>query len=63
MLSQATTEVAPKPGQRWGGAVMQLQFTAGSKPGKYRPTLALLRDPGDLSSGDGSAYTYTIVVE
>ena len=63
VLSQATTEVAPKPGQRWGGAVMQLQFTAGSKPGKYRPTLALLRDPGDLSSGDGSAYTYTIVVE
>ncbi len=63
VLSQATAEVAPKPGTRWGGAMMQLQFTAGSKPGKYRPTLALLRDPGDLSSGDGSAYTYTIVVE
>jgi hypothetical protein len=63
LLSQATSEVAAKAGQRWGGAVMQLQFTAGSKAGKYRPTLALLRDPGDVSSGDGSAYTYTIVVE
>jgi hypothetical protein len=63
VLSQATAEVAPKPGKRWGGAIMQLQFTAGSKPGKYRPTLALLRDPGDLSGGDGSAYTYTIVVD
>jgi hypothetical protein len=63
VLSQATADVAPKPGKRWGGAMMQLQFTAGSKSGKYRPTLALLRDAGDLSSGDGSAYTYTIVVE
>jgi hypothetical protein len=63
VLSQETSEVAPKAGQRWGGAIMQLQFTAGSKAGKYRPTLALLRDPGDVSSGDGSAYTYTIVVE
>ncbi len=34
-----------------------------SFPGKYRPTLALLRDPGNLMSGDGSKYTYTIVVE
>jgi hypothetical protein len=63
LLSQATSEVAPKPGQRWGGAIMQLQFSAGDKAGKYRPTLALLRDPADLESGDGSSYTYTIVVE
>lgn len=63
LLSQATAEVAEKPGKRWGGAMLQLQFTAGSKPGLYRPTLALLGDPDDLASDDGSRFTYTIVVE
>lgn len=63
LLSQATAEVAEKPGKRWGGAMLQLQFTAGSKPGLYRPTLALLGDPDDLASSDGSRTTYTIVVE
>ena len=63
VLSQPTQDLVEKAGKRWGGAMMRLQFTAGSKPGKYRPTLALLRDPGDLASGDGSSYTYTIVVE
>lgn len=63
ILSATTETLVPKAGKRWGGAVMKLQFTAGSKPGNYRPTLALLREPGKLSSGDGSSYTYTIVVE
>jgi hypothetical protein len=63
VLSAATETLVPKAGKRWGGALMQLQFTAGSLAGKYRPTLALLADPEDLSSGDGSSYTYTIVVE
>jgi hypothetical protein len=63
LLSQATEKVVGKPGLRWGGAMMQLQFTAGDKPGKYRPTLALLKDPAALESGDGSSFTYTIVVE
>lgn len=63
LLSQATAEVAEKPGNRWGGAMMQLHFTAGSLPGKYRPTLALMKDPDSPAAGDGSAYTYTIVVE
>ncbi len=63
ILSRPTTEFTEKLGKYFGGAIMQLQFTAGNKPGKYRPTLALLRDPADLSSGDGSHYTYTIVVE
>jgi len=63
MLSQPSTRVVPKPGKRWGGAIMRLQFTAGDKKGKYRPTLALLREAGNLNSGDGSSYTYTIVVE
>ncbi len=63
LLSQATADVAPKPGKRWGGAILQLRFASGSKPGLYRPTLALLSDPGNLNSPDGSSYTYTIVVE
>lgn len=63
MLSQPSEVVVPKPGKRWGGAIMQLQFTAGSAAGKYRPTLALLSNPDDITSSDGSSYTYTIVVE
>jgi hypothetical protein len=63
VLSEATQDLVPKAGERWGGAILRLQFRAGDKPGKYRPTLALLADPDDLSSGDGSSYTYTIVVE
>jgi len=63
VLSQPTAEVAAKPGKRWGGAIMMLQFAAGDKAGKYRPTVALLSNPDDPSSGDGSKYTYTIVVE
>ncbi len=62
-LSRPAAAFDPKAGKRFGGAIMQLEFTAGSKPGKYRPTLALLRDPNDLASGDGARYTYTIVVE
>ncbi len=62
MLSRPSAEAIGKPGKRWGGAIMLLQFTAGDKPGKYRPTLTLLRDPKDPSRGDGSQYTYTIVV-
>ena len=62
-LSQPVTAIAPKVGKRFGGAIMQLQFNAGSKSGFYRPTLALLRDPANQNSGDGSQYTYTIVVE
>lgn len=63
VLSQPTEALAPKPGKRWGGAIMQLAFTAGGKPGRYRPTLALLADPANPDAGDGSSYTYTIVVE
>ena len=63
LLSQSTVEVAENPGKRWGGAMMQLHFTAGSLPGKYRPTLALMKDPDNPEAGDGSHFTYTIVVE
>jgi hypothetical protein len=62
-LSRPTTAFAAKPGKRFGGAIMQVEFIAGNKPGLYRPTFALLRNPGNLSSGDGSSYTYTIVVK
>ncbi len=35
-------------------------FAAGDKPGKYRPTLALPRDPEYLNKGDGFSATRTI---
>ncbi|MDA0240422.1 MAG: hypothetical protein O3A84_10405 [Proteobacteria bacterium] len=63
LLSQPTGVFSERAGKRIGGAIMQVQFTGGSKAGKYRPTFALLKDPKDLNSGDGTAYTYTIVVE
>jgi hypothetical protein len=62
-LSKPSSAYHPKFGKIFGGSIMLLQFTAGSKPGLYRPTLALLAEPNDISSGDGSSYTYTIVVE
>jgi hypothetical protein len=62
-LSKPSSAYHPKFGKLFGGSVMLLQFTAGNKPGLYRPTLALLKDPTDNASGDGSSYTYTIVVK
>lgn len=62
-LSKPASAYSPKAGKRFGGAIALLQFTAGDKPGLYRPTVALLRDPDNLASGDGSSYTFTIVVE
>ena len=62
-LSKASSAYHPKFGKLFGGAIMLLQFTAGDKPGLYRPTLVLLKDPSDVASGDGSSYTYTIVVK
>jgi hypothetical protein len=63
VLSAPTDQLAPELGATFGGAILQLQFTAGDKSGKYRPTLVLLRDRADLSGGDGSQHTYTIVVD
>jgi hypothetical protein len=62
-LSRPTSAYNSKFGGIFGGATMLLQFTAGDKPGKYRPTLALLSDPDNLDSPDGSSYTFTIVVK
>jgi len=61
VLSQPTAEFSERAGARIGGAIMQVQFRTGKTLGKYRPTFALLKDPTDLNSGDGSSYTYTIL--
>ncbi|MCP5087632.1 MAG: hypothetical protein GY952_12610 [Rhodobacteraceae bacterium] len=63
VLSVLTEKMAPKPGKRWGGSMLMLQFTGGDKPGKYRPTVALLKNSSDLASADGASYTYTIEVK
>ncbi len=63
VLSVLTEKMAEKPGKRWGGSMLMLQFTGGSEPGKYRPTVALMKDPSNPAAGDGSSFTYTIVVE
>ena len=62
-LSITSAAYHAKFGTIFGGAVGLLQFTAGDKPGLYRPTLALLKDADDTESGDGSTYTFTIVVQ
>ncbi len=59
-LSVPTADVAEKPGKRWGGSMLQLAFTVGDTAGQYRPTVTLLADPGDMASGDGAAFTYTV---
>ncbi len=61
-LSRPTGAFSAGAGKRFGGAIMQVEFTAGDKPGVYRPTFVLLADTGDPAAGDGSSYTYTIVV-
>ncbi len=63
MLSIDTEKMAPKPGKRWGGSMMLLSFKAGNKPGKYRATTTLLKKAGDMMSGEGASYTYTIVAK
>lgn len=63
VLSQATTDLNERAGKRFGGAVMQVFYHTDYKAGTYRPTFALLKDPGDLKSGDGTSYTYTVIAE
>lgn len=60
ILSQPTAVYSERAGKRIGGTIMQIQFRTGEADGNYRPTFALLKDPSDLNSGDGSSYTYTI---
>ena len=62
-LSRPATAFHAKFGGIFGGATMLLQFTTGDKRGKYRPTLALLSNPDDINSSDGSLYTFTIVAK
>jgi len=63
LLSQLVATLSPKRGKRFGGAIMQVQLQAGVQKGTLRPTFALLNDPDDLNSGDGTSYTYTVIVE
>ena len=43
------------------------RVSSGGTPGKIAGTVpltfALLKDPADLKSGDGSDYTYTVIAE
>ena len=59
MMVGPTAAFATGAGKRFGSAIVQVEFTAGDKPGLYWPTFALL---ADSAAGDGSSYTYTVVV-
>ncbi len=61
-FSRPSTAYHEKFGAIFGGSVALLEFTAGNKPGLYRPTFALLSDPDDPASPDGARVTYTIRV-
>ncbi len=63
VLSQPTSVFSERAGKRFGGAIMQVFYHTEYSPGVYRPTFALLKDPADLKSGDGSSYTYTVIAE
>jgi hypothetical protein len=60
-LSKPSATYNARFGKFFQGTIGLLQFTAGDKPGKYRPTVALLREPGNLASGDGASYTFTVI--
>ena len=62
MLSQPTSTLSQRAGKRFGGAIMQVQFQAGNRSGTFRPTFAFLKNPDDRAQGDGTSYTYTIIV-
>ena len=62
-LSKPSATYNARFGKRFQGTIGLLQFTAGDKPGKYRPTVALLKEPGNLASGDGASYTFTIIAK
>lgn len=62
-LSQPTGRFDPRAADRPGGAIMDIVYRAGDKPGIYRVTLSLLRDPADPTAGIGSQYTYTVVAK
>ncbi len=62
-LSVDTKLFNERAGQNIGGAIMQVVMVAGDKPGPYRIRFVLLNEPGNLQSGDGSSYTYTVVAQ
>jgi hypothetical protein len=62
-LSVETSMFNERAAKTVGGSVMQVVYIAGDKPGKYRITFSLLEKPSDLSSDNGSSYTYTVVAE
>lgn len=62
-LSSPTGGYSEQAGKKLGGAIMLLEFVTGDKKGIYRPTFALLSDPANIASPDGSTYSYTVVVE
>lgn len=62
-LSGPTSAYNERAGKKLGGAIMLLEFVAGDKKGIYRPAFALLSNPENIASRDGSTYSYTIVVE
>lgn len=62
-LSSHTENFHPRAGQQIGGAVMQVVYVTGDKPGLYQLKFTLFEKPGDLNSIDGSSATYSIVAE
>ncbi len=62
-LSRPTGLIDPKAAKRPGGSILDVFYVAGEAPGTFRLTFSLLEDLDDPGSGDGSSYTYTILVE
>ena len=62
-LSRPTADFNAKAGAKLGGSILLVEYVGGDKKGVYQPTFALLSDPDDITSSDGSTYTYSVVVE
>ncbi len=62
-LSTHTSRFNERAGESIGGAILQLVFIAGDKPGLYRIGYSLLGKPGDFSTLNEPRFAYTIVVQ
>lgn len=62
-LSVHTERFNERAGATIGGAIMQVVFIAGNRPGLYRIGFAMLGTPGQPDTARDPDFHYTVVVE
>jgi len=62
-LSVSTSQFNPRAGASVGGAIMQVVYISGDKPGLYNLSFSLFENFGDITSKLSPPTIYTVVVE